>query len=49
MEDLSFSYPQSFEKSGHLGKTNWHAVIRVYDEAGNLIQTHEDKGDFKVW
>ena len=24
-----------------------HAVIRVYDEAGNVIETHEDKGDFK--
>ena len=23
------------------------AVIRVYDEAGNLIATHEHKGDFK--
>ena len=24
-----------------------NAVIRVYDEAGNVIQTHEHKGDFK--
>src|SRR5215475_7575224 len=23
------------------------AVIRVYDEAGNVIDTHEHKGDFK--
>jgi hypothetical protein len=23
-----------------------HAVIRVYDEAGNVIETHEHKGDF---
>ena len=22
-------------------------LIRVYDEAGNVIETHEDKGDFK--
>jgi len=22
------------------------AVIRVYDEAGNVIETHEPKGDF---
>ena len=22
------------------------AVIRVYDEAGNVIETHEHKGDF---
>jgi hypothetical protein len=24
-----------------------HAVIRVYDEAGNVIDTHERAGDFK--
>jgi hypothetical protein len=24
-----------------------HAVIRVYDEAGNMIETHEHSGDFK--
>jgi hypothetical protein len=25
------------------------AVIRVYDEAGNVIGTYEHKGDFKEW
>jgi len=25
------------------------AVIRVYDEAGNVIDTHEHAGDFKEW
>ena len=24
-----------------------HAVIRVYDDAGNVIETHEHKGEFK--
>jgi len=24
-------------------------VIRVYDEAGNVIETNEHKGDFKEW
>jgi hypothetical protein len=24
-----------------------HAVIRVYDEAGNVIETHEHKGEVK--
>jgi hypothetical protein len=24
-----------------------HAAIRVYDAAGNVIETHEHKGDFK--
>ena len=32
----------------------WYAaahnvVIRVYDAAGNVIETHEHKGDFKDW
>jgi hypothetical protein len=26
-----------------------NAVIRVYDDAGNMIETHEHKGDFKEW
>jgi hypothetical protein len=25
------------------------AMIRVYDEAGNVIETHEHKGEFKEW
>jgi hypothetical protein len=25
------------------------AVIRVYDEAGEVIETHEHKGEFKEW
>ena len=25
------------------------AVIRVYDETGNVIETHEHKGEFKDW
>jgi hypothetical protein len=25
------------------------AVIRVYDDAGNVIQRHEHAGDFKEW
>jgi len=26
-----------------------YALIRVYDVAGNLIETHDHKGDFKEW
>jgi hypothetical protein len=26
-----------------------HAVIRVYDEAGNVLETHDRTGDFKEW
>jgi hypothetical protein len=25
------------------------AVIRVYNEAGNVIETHEHRGDFREW
>jgi hypothetical protein len=25
------------------------AVIRVFDEADNVIETHEHKGEFKKW
>ena len=25
------------------------AVIRVYDAAGNVIETHEHAGEFKAW
>jgi hypothetical protein len=25
------------------------AVIRVCDEAGNMIETHEQAGEFKAW
>ena len=25
------------------------SVIRFYDKAGNVIETHEHKGDFKEW
>ena len=39
--------PRVLKKSGHLGKTNWDIVIRVYDESGNVIDTHEQTGDFK--
>ena len=37
------------KKSNQLGKANWDAVIHVYDEAGNVIETHEHAGDFKEW
>lgn len=38
--DDAVSYAAFFSRSHH-------AVIRVYDDAGNVIQTHEHKGDFK--
>jgi hypothetical protein len=32
----------------HYSRSN-DAVIRVYDDAGNVIETHEHAGDFKEW
>jgi len=26
-----------------------NAVIHVYDEAGNVLETHDHAGDFKEW
>jgi hypothetical protein len=26
-----------------------HAVIRIFDGAGNVIETHEQAGEFKEW
>ena len=34
--------------AGHRSRSH-HAVIRVYDESGNVTETHEHKGDFKDW
>ena len=31
----------------HVYSRSNDAVIRVYDEAGNVIETHEHAGDFK--
>ena len=38
----AIGYAESFSHSHD-------AVIRVYDEAGNMIATHEHAGDFKEW
>jgi hypothetical protein len=31
------------------GSRSCRAVIPVYDEAGNVIETHEHERDFKEW
>jgi hypothetical protein len=38
----AIGYAQHFSRSHH-------AVIRVYDESGNVIATHEHAGDSKEW
>jgi len=35
------------KKSRQLGKTNWDAVIRVYDSAGNVIENTRARGWFQ--
>ena len=38
---------QSCNRLHEVSQPFTRAVIRVYDEAGNVIQTHEHAGDFK--
>ena len=40
--DNAIGYAMHFSRSHD-------AVIRVYDNAGKVIGTHEHKGDFKAW
>ena len=40
--DDAIEYAEFYSRSHHV-------VIRVYDTAGNVIKTHEHKGDFKDW
>jgi hypothetical protein len=35
--------------SAELFSCSHDVVIRVYNAAGNVIQTHEHNGDFKEW
>ena len=39
---LRSSYAKFYRRSHNV-------VIRVYDEAGNVVETHEYAGDFKEW
>jgi hypothetical protein len=43
MQSRTQSVTQSFFSRSH------DSVIRVYDDAGNVIETHEHAGDFKEW
>ena len=40
--DDAISYAQFYSRSHDV-------VIRVYDDASNVIETYEQKGDFKEW
>jgi len=47
---VGFGYgePNAIGYAEHRSRSH-HAVIRVYDEADNVIETHEHKGNFKEW
>jgi hypothetical protein len=38
----AIGYAQFYSRS-------YHAVIRVYDDAGNVIETHEHASELKEW
>jgi hypothetical protein len=49
-----FSYAEANAASNPIGYAKFYsrshdAVIRVSDEAGNVIEMHEDAGEFKEW
>ena len=49
---LWYGEPDAISNAVHSAKffSNSHdAVIRVYDEAGNVIEKHEHAGNFKNW
>ena len=46
--NASYSIKRAHIRAGLQSHHN-DAVIRVYDAAGNVIETHEHKGDFKEW
>ena len=49
---LSYDEPNAISNAIDYAKfysRSHDAVIRVYDEAGNVIETHEQAGDFKEW
>jgi len=49
---LWYAGPNAVSNAISFAKSNSRpldAVIRVYDEAGNVIETHEHAGEFKEW
>jgi hypothetical protein len=43
---LWYGEPNAISNAKHRSRSH-DAVIRVYDAAGNVIETHEHAGDFK--
>jgi len=49
---LWYAEPNAFSNGIGYAKQRSHShdvVIGVYNEAGNVIETHEHKGEFKEW
>jgi len=46
---LWYTKPDDAGKYATFFSQSHDAVIRVYDAAGNVIETHELKGEFKKW
>jgi hypothetical protein len=49
---LQYGGPNSINnaiKAAKFFSRSHDAVIRVYDAAGNMTETHEHKGEFKEW
>jgi hypothetical protein len=45
---LCYAGPSAIGYAMHDSRSH-DAVIRVYDDAGNVIETHEHAGEFKEW
>jgi hypothetical protein len=48
-ERLWYTKPDDAIEYAKFRSRSHDAVIRVYDETGNVIETHENAGDFKEW
>ena len=46
---LRYDTPDNAIRHAMHSSRSHNALIRVYDEAGHVIQTHEQKGEFKEW
>jgi hypothetical protein len=46
---LRYTKPDDAVEYAKFRSRSHDAVIRVYDEAGNVIGRHEHAGDFKEW
>ena len=46
---LSYTKPDDAVDYAKFFSRSHHAVIHVYDAAGNVIETHEHAGQFKEW